>query len=77
MAKLQLSKSLCEEKRAYQNNLLDTLCKEILNAAKISANGRVPYGFANKLAKESSKEEPWINRNVINFASRKFHREEL
>ena len=72
MTKLQLSKSLRAEKRAYRNNIIETLCKEILNAAKTSTNGRVPYGFVNKLVKQSSKEEPWINRNVINFAYRKF-----
>ena len=44
----------------------------IEHAAQTSKNGKVPYGFVNKLVLESASEEPWINRNVINHAYKKF-----
>ena len=43
----------------------------MLTATQTSKNGRVPYEVTNKLLKQSAK-KPWINRNVINFAHRKF-----
>ena len=72
MPKSSLGKSLRADKKAYRDNVLDRLCKEMLYAAQTSKNGKVPYGFVNKLVVESAKEEPWINRNVINHAYMKF-----
>ena len=61
MPKSSLGKSLRADKKAYRDNVLDRLCKEMLYAAQTSKNGKVPYGFVNKLVVESAKEEPWIN----------------
>ena len=72
MGKSQLSESLRAEKKAYRKNIIDCICNEISNAAKKSSNGKVPYGFINKLIEQSVEEEPWINWNVINFAYKKF-----
>ena len=32
----------------------------------------IPYGFITKIMNEARTEEPWINRNIINFAYKKF-----
>ena len=71
-SKSKLSKSLCEERRKYREKVLHSLCTEISYAAKTSKNGRVPYGLINKLISQTKNEEPWINRNVLNFAYKKF-----
>ena len=68
----KLSKSLRAEKMRYRQKILHRLCTEISTAAKCSKNGKVPYGFVNKLLQQSQREEPWINRNAINFAYRKY-----
>ncbi len=68
----KLSKLLRAEKMRYRKKILDRLCTEISTAAKCSKNGKVPYGFVNKLLQQSKREEPWINRNAINFAYRKY-----
>ena len=72
MGKSQLSESLRAEKKAYRKNIIDSICNEISNAAKKSSNGKVPYGFINKLIEQSVEEEPCINWNLINFAYKKF-----
>ena len=61
MTKSELSKSLCASKMPCQDNIIDHLCYKILHATQKSKNGKVTYGFENKLARESVKEEPWIN----------------
>ena len=72
MAKWSLGKLLRAQKKVYRDNIFDRICKEILYAAQTSKNGKVPYGCVNKIVVESKKEEPWINRNVINHAYKKF-----
>ena len=41
-------------------------------AAKTSKNNRLPYGFVNKLIEQTKDDEPWLNRNILNFAYKKF-----
>ena len=72
LSKSQLSKSLREERRKYREKVLHSLCTEMSFAAKISKNKRLPYGFVNALIEQTKDEEPWINRNIMNFAYKKF-----
>ena len=73
LSKLQLStKLLCEERRKYREKVLHSLCTEMSFAAKTSKNNRLPYGFMNKMIEQTKDEEPWINRNIMNFAYKKF-----
>ena len=67
-----LSKSLCEERRKYRKKILHKLCSEISYASKTSKNDKIPYGFVNKMVQQGKIQEPWISRNVLNFAYKKF-----
>ena len=72
MSKLSLNKSLRADKKIYREKVLERLCCEISYNAKSSKNGKVPYGLVNKLVKQMEDQEPWVTRNVLNFAYRKF-----
>ena len=72
MVKSNLSKSLRADKKAYREKVLRRLCDEINYAAITSKNGKVPYGFYKKILAEIKDEEPWVNRNLICFAYKKY-----
>ena len=42
------------------------------SAVRASENRKVPYGFVTKIINETNAEEPWINKNIISFAWKKF-----
>ena len=44
--------SLCAERKAYQDKIMQRLCSEIRYAEETSTNGSIPYGFLNKLLDE-------------------------
>ncbi len=52
--------------------LMDQICYELYDATKRSKNGKIPYGLVNKIVKRSKPKDPWVTRNVINFAFKKF-----
>jgi len=72
MLNLCLRKSLRADKKAYRNKVIERLCAEMDYAARSSPNGNVPYGFIKKILEEIKDEEPWVNRNLISFAYRKY-----
>ena len=74
MSKSSLSKSLRADKKAYRDKVIRRLCDEINYAARSSINGKIPHGFIKKIIDETKVEEPWINRNLISFAYRKYVR---
>ena len=41
-------------------------------ASMTSRNKKVPWGFVSKLLTEAKNEEPWVTKNMINFAYKKF-----
>ena len=75
MLKSNLSKSLCADKKACRDKVLSRLCDEIDYAAITAKNGKVPYRFYKKILAEIKDEEPWVNRNLIRFAYKKYCKE--
>ena len=71
MVKSNLSKSLRADRKAYRDKVLERLCLEIKYAATASTNGKVPYGFVNKILSEIQVEEPWVTRSMLNHSYRK------
>lgn len=55
-----------------RNILLKEICDEMFYAASSSANGKVPWGTVTRIVNQTVEDNPWINRNVINFAYKKF-----
>ena len=72
MSKLDLSKSLQADRKAYRDKVMERLCLEIRYAEGTSTNGKIPYGFLNKLLNEVQIEEPWVTRSMLNHCYRKF-----
>ena len=72
MVKSNLSKSLRADRKAYRDKVLERLCSEIKYAATASTNGKVPYGFVNKILSEIQVEEPWVTRSMLNHSYRKY-----
>ena len=70
-----LCKSLREEQRKYRKKILHKLCSEISYTSKTSKIGKIPYGFVNKMVQQAKIQEPWITRNVLNFAYKKFSKD--
>ena len=68
-AQLVASKRPSKETRKV---LLDKICYEIYDSIKRSKNGKTPYGLVNNIVKRTKPKNPWVNRNVINFAYKKF-----
>ena len=54
MSKMDLSKSLRADRKAYRDKVMQRLCSEIRYAEGTSINGKIPYGFLNKLLKKAA-----------------------
>ena len=72
MADSKLGSCLKQASKDLKNAFLDKVCREIDYAATSSVNGKIPYGFITKIMNRTKDEQPWINRNMINFAWKKF-----
>ena len=72
MADSKLTNSLKEATKELRKSFLEKICMEIDSAVRASENGKVPYGFVTKIINETKAEEPWINKNIISFAWKKF-----
>ena len=68
MTDSKLGSSLKQASKELKNAFLEKVCREIEYATTFSLNGKIPYGFITKIMNETKDEEPWINRNIINFA---------
>ncbi len=62
--------------RPGRNATLRDICKGMYDAY-IGNNNRLPYGHVQKLLKEFSAQDSWLNMNVINKAFIKYRREKL
>ena len=54
--------------RELRSNFLERICNEMNEASKTSKNKKIPWGFVPKLLNEAKSEEPWVTKNMINFA---------
>ena len=55
-----------------RNKLLNEICKELEYAVLVSPTGKMPCGEVAKIIKGLKQDNPWLNRNVVNFAFKKF-----
>ena len=62
-----------ENNKKRREILLKQVCEEMFHAKCNSANGtKVPWGTVTKIINETKEDNPWINRNIINFAYKKY-----
>ena len=77
MASSELRDSLKGASRDFRNKFLEKIAEEIYSAASSSKDGKVSWGFSSKILKESREQEPWVTKNMISFAYKKFKRKKL
>ena len=62
-----------EASKKRREVLLKQICEEMLYAQSTSASGqKVPWGTVTRIINESKDDFPWLNRNIINFAYKKY-----
>ena len=59
-------------RKSLRENVLNNICFELDNLSKQTKNGRVPYGAVSRILKENLTDNPWLNRDKINFAYKKY-----
>ena len=72
MADSKLVPSMKNASRELRSNFVENICNQMYEASMTSKNKKVPWGFVTKLLKDAKKEEPWVTKNMINFAYKKF-----
>jgi len=77
MASLELGDSLKVASRKLRNKFLEEIAEVIYREASSSKNGKVPWGFSAKILKESREQEPWVTKNMISFAYKKYCKKKL
>ena len=66
------SKSWSKTNVLRRAKLLNEVCKELDYAVLTSPTGKMPYSEVAKIIKGLKEDNPWLNRNVVNFAFKKF-----
>ena len=66
------SKSWTKTNELGRAKLLNDVCKELYYADLMSPTGKMPYGEVAKIIKDLKEDNPWLNRNIVNFAFKKF-----
>ena len=69
---IRKSKRWNETNKKRRNILLKEICDELFYAESTSGNGKIPWGTVTRIIKNTVEDNPWINRNVINFAYKKY-----
>ena len=65
--------SLIETSKELRRNFLERICEKMYNASQSSSpTNKVPWGYVSKIIKETKSAEPWVTKNKINFAYKKF-----
>ena len=77
IASSEIRDSLKVASRKLRNKFLERIAEEIFNAASSSKNGKVPWGFSAKILRESREQEPWVTKNMISFAYKKYCKKRL
>ena len=64
--------SLLEASKELRRNFLERICEKMYNASQSSPTNKVPWGYVSNILKETKNDEPWLTKNKINFAFKKF-----
>ena len=59
-------------RKSLRDNVLNNICYEMDYLAKTTKNGRVPYGNVGRLLEDNKVDNPWLTRDKINFAYKKY-----
>ena len=59
-------------RKSLRDNVLNNICFEMDYLSKSTKNGRVPYGNVGRLLNLNKVDNPWLTRDKINFAYKKY-----
>ena len=66
------SKSWSQTNKSRRKLLLNQICEELLYMESTSPNGKLPWGSVTNIVKQTQGDNPWVTRNIINFAYKKY-----
>ena len=72
MPTLTRSKSWAKTNQDRRLKLLNEVCRTLYYTVSTAPNKKMPYGEVAKVVRSLKEDNPWINRNVINFAFKKY-----
>ena len=61
-------------KNDIRQAVLDKICKELYESSQRNSNKK-PYGSVAKIVKDMKTDFPWMNRDVVNYAFKKYQNE--
>lgn len=64
--------SLKEASRELRSKFLERVCTDMFSTMKSSKTKKLPWGYVTNILNEAKAQEPWITKNKINFAFKKF-----
>ena len=64
--------SLNKASRELRSKFLERVCTDMYSTMKSSQTKKLPWGYVTKIVNEAKAREPWITKNKIYFAFKKF-----
>ena len=72
MADSGVVRSLKKASIELRRKFLDEVCTDMYNTLQSSKSKKLPWGYVTNILNEAKAQEPWITKNKINFAFKKF-----
>ena len=72
MADSGVVRSLKEASIELRSKFLERVCTNMYDTMKASKSKKLPWGYVTNILNEAKAQEPWITKNKINFAFKKF-----
>ena len=72
MADSGISTTVKEASRELRSKFLERVCTDMYNTQMSSKTKKLPWGYVSKILNEAKIEEPWITKNKLYFAFKKF-----
>ena len=66
------SKSWSQTNKSRRKLLLNQICEELMYLESTSPNGKLPWGSVTNIVNQTKGDNPWVTRNVINFAYKNY-----
>ena len=66
------SKSWFVTNKRRRQLLLNQICEELMYIESTSPNGKMPWGTVTNIVNQTKDDNPWVTRNMITFAYKKF-----
>ena len=72
MADSGVVRSLKDASKELRSKFLERVCTDMYSTMKSSKTKKLPWGYVTNILNEAKTQEPWITKNKIKFAFKKF-----